>query len=72
MNGEDTRMIYFADEFGRYSHSRSDLSMQTYIDLGFIPSHITEEPPLPAKAGFEVVLNSSVWEYFPVEPAEQP
>jgi hypothetical protein len=70
MNGEDTFMIYFADEFGRYSHSRLDLSLQTYIDLGFIPSHVTEEPPLAAKAGFDVIFNGSSWEYFAVDLVE--
>jgi hypothetical protein len=60
-------MIYFADEFGRYSHAREDISMSLYEQLGFIPSHVTEQEPLPAKSGFDVVWNGRNWEYFELE-----
>lgn len=62
-------MIYFADEFGRYSHRREDLSMEIYNQLGFIPSHATELPPLPFKEGFDVVFNGREWKYFEIESA---
>lgn len=60
-------MIYFADEFGRYSHTREDLDINTYVQLGFIPSHITDKPPLPLKQGYDVVLQGSDWVYFKCE-----
>jgi len=72
MNGKEFKMIYFADDSGRYSHSRDDLTMQTYNELGFTPSHVTDIPPLSPKDGFNVVFNGRAWEYFEIEvPSEQ-
>ena len=63
-------MIYFADPSGRYSHSRDDITMQTYVEMGFIPSHVTDTVPLPDKDGFDVVLSGAGWQYVPVEITE--
>ena len=63
-------MVYFADEFGRYSHFREDLNIEMYTKLGFIPSHVTDISPPSALPGHEVVFNGREWVQFSIENSE--
>lgn len=60
-------MIYFADEAGRPSGKTADMTMADYAARGIIPDNATEQPPLPPKDGFEVVLSGFEWKYFEIE-----
>lgn len=59
-------MIYFMDQFGRYTGESEDRNINFYNELGFIPRHITDVKPLPEKPGFEIVFKGDKWVYWPM------
>jgi hypothetical protein len=62
-------MVYQLDATGRFTGEIHNRTMQDYIATGFIP-RITDIPPLPSKAGFDVVFNGINWEYMEHESNE--
>ena len=59
-------MIYYIDQFGRYTGKHEDRDIGFYNELGLIPRHITDVEPPERRPGFELVFKGDKWVHWPV------